>query len=265
MQALFSGQFKSVMSCSTEGCGYSSARFEPFNFLSVPVPEETERIVGVTVVPLQMQHTVYCEVRVPKFGTVRDVVDRVLELGLAGLSDEVESVSRTGTPRKSPKAASGSAKSSSGDRRKSRETPRTPAEVHFQPAEVLRNRIKSFNSMDRGVDTIRDNQSLVLFQVRHPAGEITLPSPPTPAGEEGSEGSAQAVEKEDEFALPPARKESAQDAPPASAVAPAVVNEHQQPRPGKFDPSALFQIKDGPYNNSNRFVSTPTARGCVHM
>ena len=35
VQAIFTGQFKSVMTCD---CGYSSARFEPFNFLPVPLP-----------------------------------------------------------------------------------------------------------------------------------------------------------------------------------------------------------------------------------
>jgi hypothetical protein len=257
MQALFSGQFKSVMSCSTEGCGYSSARFEPFNFLSVPVPEETERIIGVTVVPLQMQHTVYCEVRVAKHGTVQDIVNSLLELDIKGLTDEAPA-SRTGTPHKSPKAATGEKaknSSSSGGRRRGRETEaaRAMSEVHFQPAELVRNRIKSFNSMERRVDTIRDNECLILFQVRHPAGEILLPSPPPPiAGEEGGEGGGGEASKVDEFALPPVLKE----APPASAAAPVATKHNQQPpRPVEFDPDYLYRMKDGPYNNSNRFVS----------
>jgi ubiquitin carboxyl-terminal hydrolase 6/32 len=40
VQAIFTGQFKSVMTCQ---CGYTSARFEPFNFLPVPLPAETLR------------------------------------------------------------------------------------------------------------------------------------------------------------------------------------------------------------------------------
>lgn len=90
IQALFSGQFKSVMTCTAPGCGYSSARFEPFNFLSVPVPEESERILTVTVVPLQQHYTVYCEVRVPKNGTIQDVVDGVLRQDICGIDDSVD-------------------------------------------------------------------------------------------------------------------------------------------------------------------------------
>lgn len=42
IQALFMGQFKSVMTCA---CGHASARFEPFSFLAVPIPEEYKRVM----------------------------------------------------------------------------------------------------------------------------------------------------------------------------------------------------------------------------
>ena len=38
VQSLFMGQFKSLIYCKNKGCNYSSARYEPFNILSVPIP-----------------------------------------------------------------------------------------------------------------------------------------------------------------------------------------------------------------------------------
>ena len=46
--ALFTGQFKSLLTCSH--CGYASARFEPFTVLQLPLPEETHRLVNVFLV-----------------------------------------------------------------------------------------------------------------------------------------------------------------------------------------------------------------------
>jgi hypothetical protein len=189
IQALFSGQFKSIMTCTTEGCGYSSARFEPFTFLSLPVPEEAERIIGVTVVPLLQQHTVYCEVRVPRAGTLQDIVNRVLELDLQGLSDPP--VPRKATDAKSPRADSKKLrhKRSSGELNKLA-GPR-PA-VYFQAGELVRNKIRTFNSMERRVDTVRETECLVLFQIRRPPGDLPAddrePSQPDSSGQQGIKG-----------------------------------------------------------------------------
>lgn len=46
--ALFTGQYKSLLTCSV--CGFKSARFEPFTFLQVPLPEPTHNTVTVLLV-----------------------------------------------------------------------------------------------------------------------------------------------------------------------------------------------------------------------
>lgn len=46
--ALFTGQYKSLLTCSV--CGFKSARFEPFTFLQVPLPEPTHSTVTVLLV-----------------------------------------------------------------------------------------------------------------------------------------------------------------------------------------------------------------------
>ena len=40
MVALFTGQYKSELTCAT--CGYASARFEPFSTLTLPLPEDAK-------------------------------------------------------------------------------------------------------------------------------------------------------------------------------------------------------------------------------
>jgi len=49
---LFQGQFKSTVVCPTEGCGRVSITFDPFMYLSAPLPIKTTRLVKVTYVPI---------------------------------------------------------------------------------------------------------------------------------------------------------------------------------------------------------------------
>ncbi|CAN0513773.1 unnamed protein product [Ectocarpus sp. 12 AP-2014] len=71
--ALFAGQFKSVLACRE--CGYESARFEPFMFLQLPLPEDTERSVMVIVVLIDgARCPAKCSLRLPKSGRVSDLV-----------------------------------------------------------------------------------------------------------------------------------------------------------------------------------------------
>jgi Ubiquitin carboxyl-terminal hydrolase len=48
--ALFTGQYKSLLTCRS--CKYESARFEPFMFLQVPLPEDDHVPVSVILYPL---------------------------------------------------------------------------------------------------------------------------------------------------------------------------------------------------------------------
>ena len=47
--AIFNGQEKSTLTCSS--CGYASARFVPFNILTLSLPEEEKRIALCEFVP----------------------------------------------------------------------------------------------------------------------------------------------------------------------------------------------------------------------
>lgn len=82
----FMGQVKSRLECCEPGCNRVSTTFDPFMYLSVPIPGSTERTLKVTFVPLdptkkaQMLH-----VKVSKTGKISDLVDgmnaKLCELG----------------------------------------------------------------------------------------------------------------------------------------------------------------------------------------
>ena len=70
---LFSGQYKSLLTCRT--CKYESARFEPFSFLQVPLPEDDNLTVTLIYYPINDQScsVQYC-IRVRNDGRLRDVL-----------------------------------------------------------------------------------------------------------------------------------------------------------------------------------------------
>lgn len=71
--ALFTGQYKSLLTCRT--CSYESARFEPFSFLQVPLPEDDYLTVTLVLYPVKdgSDTKKYC-VRVKADGRLRDVL-----------------------------------------------------------------------------------------------------------------------------------------------------------------------------------------------
>lgn len=86
VQALFTGQFKSVTRCVHADCKYDSARFEPFNMLSLPLPDDEMRVVQVYVVTRVSTKPILCAVRVKKSsGTVGDVEMALRDYDIPGL------------------------------------------------------------------------------------------------------------------------------------------------------------------------------------
>jgi ubiquitin carboxyl-terminal hydrolase 6/32 len=71
--ALFTGQYKSLLTCRT--CKYESARFEPFSFLQLPLPEDEHLSVSLTYYSAKegVSAMKYC-VRVRNDGNLRDVL-----------------------------------------------------------------------------------------------------------------------------------------------------------------------------------------------
>jgi Ubiquitin carboxyl-terminal hydrolase len=71
--ALFTGQYKSLLTCRS--CKYESARFEPFSFLQLPLPEDDQLTVTLVLYPLKdgAPTLKYC-VRLGADGKLKDVL-----------------------------------------------------------------------------------------------------------------------------------------------------------------------------------------------
>ncbi len=77
IQAVFTGQFKSLTKCNS--CSFESSRFEPFRLLSLPLPDQLYRFVTVELIPIASE-IVRVSIRVDKKGTVADVIKGILKL-----------------------------------------------------------------------------------------------------------------------------------------------------------------------------------------
>ena len=71
--ALFTGQYKSLLTCRS--CKYESARFEPFLYLQLPLPEDDKVPVSLVLYPLnESEDVLRYSVRVRHDGTLADVL-----------------------------------------------------------------------------------------------------------------------------------------------------------------------------------------------
>lgn len=67
------GQYKSTLTCPT--CSKTSVTFDPFMYLSLPVPSTAKRTMTVTVFSTDgIREPCSYDVSVPKFGTLSDLV-----------------------------------------------------------------------------------------------------------------------------------------------------------------------------------------------
>ncbi|CAE7730631.1 Usp15 [Symbiodinium microadriaticum] len=126
IQSIFTGQFKSITRCTK--CEYNSARFEPFNMLSVPLPEDEKRSVVVHIVPIALAVSggvIRCSVRVLKNGTIRDVANIVKTYDMDGITKD----------------------------------------ALFVAMEMSMGRVINVHSMLRKLDMVRESDSLYFFEV----------------------------------------------------------------------------------------------------
>ena len=76
----FMGQVKSRVQCCEEGCGRVSTTFDPFLYLSVPIPGGSDRQIKVVYVPLDPdQRPKKLTIMVQKTGAVSDLLEKCRE------------------------------------------------------------------------------------------------------------------------------------------------------------------------------------------
>ena len=72
----FMGQVKSRVQCCTDGCERISTTFDPFMYLSVPIPGSEERVVRLTYVPLAPERRpITLAVKVSKTASVEELME----------------------------------------------------------------------------------------------------------------------------------------------------------------------------------------------
>ncbi|KAE8901676.1 hypothetical protein PF007_g4601 [Phytophthora fragariae] len=76
--ALFTGQYKSLLTCSV--CGFKSARFEPFTFLQVPLPEPKHNTVTVQLVLATGVTPMKVSVRLSISATIFDLKHELMKM-----------------------------------------------------------------------------------------------------------------------------------------------------------------------------------------
>jgi ubiquitin carboxyl-terminal hydrolase 4/11/15 len=83
----FMGQLKSRLQCCEENCGRVSTTFEPFVYLSVPIPGTEDRQIKTWFIPLDPEkRPIKMTLIVPKIGSIADLItkcrERLIGLGL---------------------------------------------------------------------------------------------------------------------------------------------------------------------------------------
>jgi ubiquitin carboxyl-terminal hydrolase 4/11/15 len=69
---------KSRLQCPSEDCGRVSTTFDPFMYLSVPIPGATDRSMKVTFVPIEGPKR-EMNITLPKSGTILTMEKKVAE------------------------------------------------------------------------------------------------------------------------------------------------------------------------------------------
>ncbi|CAH0480481.1 unnamed protein product [Peronospora belbahrii] len=76
--ALFTGQYKSLLTCSV--CGFKSARFEPFTFLQIPLPEPKHNTVTVLLMLANGITPMKVSVRLSVSATIFDLKHELMKM-----------------------------------------------------------------------------------------------------------------------------------------------------------------------------------------
>lgn len=91
----FMGQIKSRVQCCDETCNRVSTTYDPFMYLSVPVPGSSDRTIKITFVPLnQKKRRLLLSIKIDKNGTIADLLQKIREkLKKIGYVSEIEEIS----------------------------------------------------------------------------------------------------------------------------------------------------------------------------
>lgn len=99
--ALFTGQYKSLLTCRS--CKYESARFEPFSFLQLPLPEDDDIAASLILYPLRDRgEPLKYTVRVRHNGQLLDVLIALAKVLYADKTAELSESEFASTAKTAP-------------------------------------------------------------------------------------------------------------------------------------------------------------------
>lgn len=148
--ALFTGQFKSLLTC--QHCGYESARFEPFTFLQLPIPEDPTRTIQVLLFPKSGITPIKYAVRVQKSGSIRDILVALCEV--ASISQDPAK----SQPKDSPAKSRGSPVTDKVEVIDLKVSDLTIVEIQL-------NMVANIITVDQSLSKVRENVMLFVYEI----------------------------------------------------------------------------------------------------
>ena len=167
--ALFSGQYKSTLTCKT--CGYESSRFEPFAYLQVPLPEDDQITIQCIHYPMSENRDIAkYSVRVRHDGSINDVLLNLAKILHADETGEDISENKENGKKSESNGNNGTGEDSSDDKDTSNDD-----EADSQEKQLLSEMAQSMAVVDMGESCIKKivPHSWALTKLAlHDSGEI---------------------------------------------------------------------------------------------
>lgn len=140
----FMGQVKSRVQCCEEDCGRVSTTFDPFMYLSVPIPGSSDRTLKVTFVPLDPQRRPQnVRVTLSKMASIKDLT--------AKMRDQLVQTSFIG-------------EGNNGDKTKNGCEALLPLD-DLAVVDIWQKEVYSWRDYDSDIELIRDNDDTVVYQL----------------------------------------------------------------------------------------------------
>ena len=156
IQCIFTGQLKSVLTC---GCGkYSSARYEPFSFLTLPVPEDSERVITVFVMLRNTVSALECLIRVHKDADIRNLIDKIYDLNITGIEPKPTTTSSTSSPTNATSTTTAPTTTNT-------ITSSIIWDSQFLIGEVSNSMVLGLVDANRKIASIKESENIFLFQI----------------------------------------------------------------------------------------------------
>ncbi|CAI5715670.1 unnamed protein product [Peronospora destructor] len=170
--ALFTGQYKSLLTCSV--CGFKSARFEPFTFLQVPLPEPKHNTSDIKLCEFSGSMISSFKADNRRVGQIRSI-DRLIAFQLEPLDAEIVEATRHRRPSYVQGIGAGGPRQDDGDHSSVYKTLAKGMLVDVRMRTQSQEYVPAVVVELPTVDGNYDDQSLVLVRLCRTEDELKVP------------------------------------------------------------------------------------------